>query len=765
MSDEAPKLRRQSIEWCYQQLRWSFVPLNGKKPRQQLWQQRPRETLAEALQWAQLGNVGVRTGQASGGLVVIDVDPGGDASALALPPTVTVITGSQGRHYYFRSDTPLRNSAGRLAEHIDVRGEGGQVVFVGSIHPDTKRPYQWLEGHEPWNMALAPLPTSILDRLKPKERAFRRPRSARRQLGESRLAEFILRSEVQSVVQAPEGTRNQTLNTAAFTLGRLVGGGHLRRTDVEAELRAAAVAAGLAEPEIGRTIASGLDAGIKDPRQLADEASAPRAARCGKRPTARDGDDASPASGAIPLGQRHPDTGRLVLSPRRTLPTARAFVEQFHTHPDGRTIHCYAGLFLGWRDNRYVELEDESLRHRLQPWLHDALRYVVNRQTGEPELVDFDSNPGTVNAALDSIRSYVHLPATVSMPSWLEGHAAPCDAREVLPCRTMNLHIPTGQVMPATPALFAGNALDFDYDPAAAAPRTWIQFLKQLWGLDIQQIHTLQEWFGYCLTADTSQQKILLIIGPRRSGKGTIGRVLTRLVGGCNVVGPTTASLAGAFGLQPLIGKSLAIVSDARFSGDSIAIVVERLLCISGEDMLTIDRKFLPAVSMKLPTRLMLLTNELPRMSDASGALAGRFIVLRLSESFYGREDTKLTERLTAELPGILLWAIEGWKRLRERGHFIQPQSVSDAVQEMEDLTSPVAAFVRERCRVGAGERCYVSELYAAWKTWCQSSGRDHPGTVQTFSRDLLAAVPGLRTRRNNDYGRFYEGISHAPGL
>jgi putative DNA primase/helicase len=98
---------------------------------------------------------------------------------------------------------------------------------------------------------------------------------------------------------------------------------------------------------------------------------------------------------------------------------------------------------------------------------------------------------------------------------------------------------------------------------------------------------------------------MLMIVGPRRSGKGTIARVFGRLVGETNVCGPTASSLAGNFGLQPLIGKTLAIVSDARFSGEGISTVAERLLCISGEDAVSIDRKFLPAVTMKLPTRFM----------------------------------------------------------------------------------------------------------------------------------------------------------------
>ena len=201
-------------------------------------------------------------------------------------------------------------------------------------------------------------------------------------------------------------------------------------------------------------------------------------------------------------------------------------------------------------------------------------------------------------------------------------------------------------------------------------------------------------------------------------------------------------------------------MSDARFHGENIATVVERLLCISGEDMLTIDRKHTTSVTMKLPTRFMFLTNEFPRLNDASGALAGRFVILRLTESFYGREDTNLSDRLFDELPGILNWAIEGWRRLRERGYFVLPASVKDVVQEIEDLSSPVSAFVREKCVVGPGHRVNVESIYEAWKGWCEGEGRLAVRTKQTFGRDLAAAIAGITRRRSTDMQPFYEGIS-----
>ena len=222
-------------------------------------------------------------------------------------------------------------------------------------------------------------------------------------------------------------------------------------------------------------------------------------------------------------------------------------------------------------------------------------------------------------------------------------------------------------------------------------------------GDDLSSADALQEAVGYLLGGDTSQQKMFLLVGPKRAGKGTIGRVLTGLLGAHNVAAPTLASLSTNFGLSPLIGKPLALISDARLSGrtDSSA-VVERLLSISGEDSLTVDRKYKEPWTGRLPTRLVLMTNELPRLADASGALASRFIVLVLTQSFYGRENTQLTETLLSEAPGIFNWALDGLDRLNERGHFVNPESGSDAIQQLEDLSSPVTAFLRDACIMGS---------------------------------------------------------------
>lgn len=383
---------------------------------------------------------------------------------------------------------------------------------------------------------------------------------------------------------------------------------------------------------------------------------------------------------------------------------------------------------------------------------------------------------GTTTNVVDALKSKARLSHRLSPPVWIDGGESPegWEPPDLIVANNGVIHLPTlvaGDehfMRPATPRLFTTCAVDYDFRIDAPEPVAWLEFLGQLWPDDPESVETLQDWCGYCLTPDTTLQKILMLIGPKRSGKGTIARVLRALIGPENVCGPTLASLATNFGLWPLLGKTLAIISDARLSGRTDgAIVVERLLSISGEDALTVDRKMQEPVTCKLDTRLMILSNELPRLSDGSGALASRMIILRLTRSFFGREDHRLTERLLGERPGILLWAIAGWRRLRERGRLVEPASSRQMAGDLADLASPISAFVRDCCVVGPGYRVPVDDLYAAWREWCEAGGRREPGAVQTFARDLLAAVPGLGTSQPRDGERryrAYEGIGLVAG-
>jgi putative DNA primase/helicase len=442
------------------------------------------------------------------------------------------------------------------------------------------------------------------------------------------------------------------------------------------------------------------------------------------------------------------------IDPSAPYDVARLFLLAEFTVGQWPTLHHHRGSFYAWNRVAYVETAKDDIRAKLYHFL-DGCR------TGGRPGEKVKPNMGLVNRVLDALEARAQLDSSISAPAWLDGISNPAPA-DIIACANGLLDLSTLCLLPHTSSFFTLNAVEFDFSPNAPAPKQWLDFLAQLWPNDPESIATLQEIFGYCLTSDTSQQKAFLIFGPPRSGKGTIARVLERLVGIDNKINPTLAELGRNFGIAPLIGKRVAIISDARLGqGPGQHIITERLLSITGEDAITVDRKYLSAWTGRLQVRFLILSNELPGLADASGALARRFIVLKLENSFYGREDRGLLNRLLLELPGILNWAIDGWRRLNGRGYFEMPKTSADAVEQLEDLGSPVRAFVRERCIVAPGQAVEVAVLFPLWCDWCKIRNRS-PGTAENFGKELHAAVQGIKvTQPRTPVGRprVYDGI------
>jgi len=127
----------------------------------------------------------------------------------------------------------------------------------------------------------------------------------------------------------------------------------------------------------------------------------------------------------------------------------------------------------------------------------------------------------------------------------------------------------------------------------------------------------------------------------------------------------------------------------------------------------------------------------------ASGALASRFLVFNTRASFYGKEKPELFEQeLKPELPGILLWALEGLRRYRERGQLSEPECSMELRKHLEHDGSPVLAFVEECLELNASAEVRKDVLYKAWKGFAE---RESLPTLAlpVFMRELLAATNG----------------------
>jgi putative DNA primase/helicase len=559
-----------------------------------------------------------------------------------------------------------------------------------------------------------------------------------------------LEAEVAEVSSTPDGSRNVTLNHAAFKLGQLVGGNQLTEAETRAALIEAAVRVGLGDNEAAKTITSGLEAGMKSPRKPQPTGYETAGIESPLRPAARA--VGGPATASTPsadeyLNEAEDDPHKL----------ARSFLAGYVS--DGRrTLAYWQGEFHAWDGCRYVTHKDVKFR----PLVNRAVRrelvatYKTNRKawegdgrTGEPPRV-VKLPTSLVSSVLEALQGMALVDADAA-PCWLDGVAGP-DPRELVATRNGLIHLPRYAADPAagltpnTPAYLNFNAAGFAVDPLSPTPAAWLAFLDTLWPGDPDSVSLLQEWFGYLLTPDTRLQKLLWLKGDPRSGKGTICSVIRALVGDAACASPALWKFGKSqFALSQLVGKSVALVEDCRLTKNiDTTLIVENLLTITGEGCSDVEKKGQDNYSTRLKSRFVIASNDPPTvLLDEQGAFHSRLCLLETKASFLGREDTTLLDRLLTELPGIFNWAIEGWRRLRDRQRFTEPKSSARAKQKLADAENPVRRFVRERCEVGAGESVPKATAYAAFGAWCPEQGL--PGLTRNgFARKLNAAVTGI---------------------
>ncbi len=410
---------------------------------------------------------------------------------------------------------------------------------------------------------------------------------------------------------------------------------------------------------------------------------------------------------------------------------AEKVIEQYR-HTDGHSrLIWHAGKLALWSQGKYKYLDSDISAALLTKAMRLHYSHISRNKIGD---VENDIRALTLGDDLDA-----------KPPMWLIKHkwkAAECfvTSDKVVHLPSLIDSIDENYSCDATPALFTTAAANYPWPDSNAECPEWLKFLKSAWPEEPECIRLLRQWFGYCLVLDNSQEKALYLYGAPRSGKGTICRVLKKMIGEDNTAGPRMSQLGGQFGLAALLGKSVAIVDDARLSqrADTTSII-EAILTITGNGDIEVDRKHRESVKTKLPTRFLFCSNELPNFVDSSGALLSRMLFLHMPISNTGREDRELSSRLEKELPGILRWAIEGYADLQRTKRFVEPSSSQRAHKQFEEISSPVAHFVNEYCELGPDEETLHDELFQAYRDFCYSMGKQSPNK-NTFTRQLTSA-------------------------
>lgn len=441
----------------------------------------------------------------------------------------------------------------------------------------------------------------------------------------------------------------------------------------------------------------------------------------------------------IPLPTQRAGRAGLIPSPEEPMRVAR-MLERKWLRDGTLTVRRWRESWYRWQGSCWVEVPDADMRAWFYGRLEKAEYWFVDGRTKIGERRPWAPSKGKIANVSEAFEAVAHLGSDAEQ-GWMDGRA---ESGLIIPCRNGLLDLTTRELAEPTPLYFNTSAVPFDFDPGAAEPERWLKFLGSVWPDDPAAVSTLQEIFGYVISGARHLEKIFLIVGPRRSGKGTISTVLKALVGESNTAAPTLAGLATNFGLSPLLGKALALIPDARMPRENAGLIVEKLLMISGRDPVTVDRKHRDPWTGVIPVQFVIMSNEPPTLPDAAAAIVGRLLTLTTTESFFGREDPTLKTTLLSELPGIFNWSLAGLDRLMQRGWFEEPESSVEAAEIMMRMSSPIQTFLEERCELDPNAVTTKEQLWNAWRTWCIGENRDKTmGSKEGFARNLFTAAPG----------------------
>ena len=346
---------------------------------------------------------------------------------------------------------------------------------------------------------------------------------------------------------------------------------------------------------------------------------------------------------------------------------------------------------------------------------------------------------------LSSVLGFAQVQSAVADEEW---DADP----DILVCRNGTLEISSGTLREHRPEDYALGAVPYEFDPDALAP-TWYRFLMSTVP---EAAPYLQEFAGYCLTVDTSLEIATWLYGPPGSGKSSLIEGYKAMLGDRAGLLGLAEMQRSRFALAKIPGKTLLTATEQPSDFLSVTHLLNAI--ISGEEV-RVEEKFKPAYTVIPRAKMLWAMNELPRVKDANDGLFRRVKVVEFPK-LAGEPDPGVKEAIKGEGAGILTWALEGLRRLNERGHFEIPESVRAATEEFKRTSDVPKMFVEEACIRSEDSQTQPQPLYEAYRHWCVVNG--HKPMSSTAVAKEWARLGFEKSAPRQGY-RYYLGIEVDP--
>lgn len=314
----------------------------------------------------------------------------------------------------------------------------------------------------------------------------------------------------------------------------------------------------------------------------------------------------------------------------------------------------------------------------------------------------------------------------------------------------------TSKLRDGTPGDWISQQVGTAYDAAAVCPR-WLQFLDEVFDGDASLIEYIHKAVGYSLTADMREQCFFMASGTGSNGKSIFLNTMEALFGSYGVRASMQLFIgeASKFDVAELRGARMVFAAESK---KDTRLNCHTIKSLTGGETQQAERKHEHPFVFRPVGKIWLAVNHVPKVDDDSFAFWRRVKPVLFQQTFTGAsEDQQLRDKLLAELPGILAWAVQGTAAWLQHG-IIPPPKVKAWAAEYQTAEDPLEEFITDRCKLDPDGVTTFAALQAAYNRWAdiQKIARYDRLTRRSIGIHLkrrFTMVEGGGTRR-------YRGVS-----
>lgn len=299
------------------------------------------------------------------------------------------------------------------------------------------------------------------------------------------------------------------------------------------------------------------------------------------------------------------------------------------------------------------------------------------------------------------------------------------------------LDLRSGSLRAHNPIELLSKQIQLNYDPKATCP-LWLKFLDEIMDHGQEIIAYLRRCIGYSLTGETGEQCLFVCHGKGANGKTVFTRTILGAMGDDYALNSRAEAILARdrhAGATP----DLARLHGARFVAineiPSYARLDEaRVKEMTGNDNVTARFLFADEFSFIPAFKLWISTNHKPVIKDVDEGIWRRMRLIPFTVTIpEDKQDLKLLQKLQAEWPGIIAWAVQGCLEW-QAGGLQTPEVVRKATAEYRTEEDTLQPFFEDQCILDPDAKAGATDLYKAYKTWCEDT-EEKSGSQTRFGR------------------------------